>query len=220
MKQELSWWLSGKESICQCGRHGFDPWSRKILHATEQLSPCTTAIEAVFQSLRTTTTEPWSLSNWSLSPCSTAREAIAWGVHAPQLESSPCSRQLEKSPCSHEDPTQQINHLNKELTLKKYEVWKHIFQIIHLFTHSILKDNEPAMRRCREEHSKRAETAKSKAASAVKLGSSWESKRSLKLEHGKVRRREERFKVIRVGNWVQAKEEVQAGNINLEMSSK
>ena len=23
-------WLNGKESICQCRRHGFDPWARKI----------------------------------------------------------------------------------------------------------------------------------------------------------------------------------------------
>ena len=22
----LPWWLSGKASACQCGRHGFDPW--------------------------------------------------------------------------------------------------------------------------------------------------------------------------------------------------
>ena len=28
--QGLPWWLSGKESICQCRRHGFDPWSGKI----------------------------------------------------------------------------------------------------------------------------------------------------------------------------------------------
>ena len=41
-----------------------------------------------------------------------------------------------------------------------------------MFTHSVLKDNEPAMHRCRKEHSKRAETAKSKTPSAVKLGSS------------------------------------------------
>ena len=27
----LPWWRSGKESACQCRRHGFeDPWSRKI----------------------------------------------------------------------------------------------------------------------------------------------------------------------------------------------
>ena len=25
----LSWWLSGKESTCQCGRRGFHPWSIK-----------------------------------------------------------------------------------------------------------------------------------------------------------------------------------------------
>ena len=26
----LLWWLSGKESACQCGRHGFGPRIRKI----------------------------------------------------------------------------------------------------------------------------------------------------------------------------------------------
>ena len=26
----LPWWFSGKESACQCRRHRFDPWSRKI----------------------------------------------------------------------------------------------------------------------------------------------------------------------------------------------
>ena len=24
------WWVSGKELTCQCNRHGFDPWVRKI----------------------------------------------------------------------------------------------------------------------------------------------------------------------------------------------
>ena len=33
--QGLPWWLSGKESTCQCRRYVFDPWSRKIPHATE-----------------------------------------------------------------------------------------------------------------------------------------------------------------------------------------
>ena len=27
----LLWWLSGKDSTCQCRRHGFSPWVRKIL---------------------------------------------------------------------------------------------------------------------------------------------------------------------------------------------
>ena len=34
----LPWWLSGKESTCECRRHGFDPWSRMIPHVAEQLS--------------------------------------------------------------------------------------------------------------------------------------------------------------------------------------
>ena len=40
-------WLSGKESGCQCRRHRFNPWSRKIPHALEQLSLCTTTTEPV-----------------------------------------------------------------------------------------------------------------------------------------------------------------------------
>ena len=32
--------LSGKESACQCRGHRFNPWSKKIPHAKEQLSPC------------------------------------------------------------------------------------------------------------------------------------------------------------------------------------
>ena len=30
---------NGKESACQCRRHGFDTLSRKIPHASEQLKP-------------------------------------------------------------------------------------------------------------------------------------------------------------------------------------
>ena len=34
-----------KKSACQCRRHGFDPWSGKIPHALEQLTPCASAVE-------------------------------------------------------------------------------------------------------------------------------------------------------------------------------
>ena len=34
--QGLPWWRSGWESACQCRGHGFEPWSGKIPHATEQ----------------------------------------------------------------------------------------------------------------------------------------------------------------------------------------
>ena len=39
--------FSGWESACQCRGHRFDPWSRKIPHAMEQLSPCATTTEPV-----------------------------------------------------------------------------------------------------------------------------------------------------------------------------
>ena len=41
----LPWWRSGWESTCQCRGHGFKPWSGKIPHAVEQLSPWATATE-------------------------------------------------------------------------------------------------------------------------------------------------------------------------------
>ena len=42
----LLWWFSGKESSCQCRRCRFDPWSGKMPHTTEQLSPSATSTEA------------------------------------------------------------------------------------------------------------------------------------------------------------------------------
>ena len=36
-REELPRRLRDKESACQCRRHGFDPWSGKILHDAEQL---------------------------------------------------------------------------------------------------------------------------------------------------------------------------------------
>ena len=41
-----------RASASQCRGHGFDPWSRKILHALEQLSPWATSTEARLRSTR------------------------------------------------------------------------------------------------------------------------------------------------------------------------
>jgi len=41
-----SW--NGKESACQCRRHGFDPWSGKIPHVEGQLCPCTSTTEPTY----------------------------------------------------------------------------------------------------------------------------------------------------------------------------
>ena len=76
----LPWWLSGKESACQCWRHGFDPWSGRIPQATEQLSSCPTTAEPVLL-------EPRNHN---------------YPVHVPQLLKATCPRscalQQEKPP--------------------------------------------------------------------------------------------------------------------------
>ena len=43
----LPWWRSGWESACQCGGHGFGPWSGRIPHAAEQLGLCAKTTEPV-----------------------------------------------------------------------------------------------------------------------------------------------------------------------------
>ena len=40
-------WLRGKESTYQCRRYEFNPWSGKIPHAAEQITPWTTTIRSV-----------------------------------------------------------------------------------------------------------------------------------------------------------------------------
>ena len=91
----LSWWFSGKESACQCRRHGFDPWSGNIPRAMEQLRPCATTMEL------------WIPGAANPRDCALQQEKPQqWEACAPQLEGSPHSPQLEKGPCSHEDPAQ------------------------------------------------------------------------------------------------------------------
>ena len=93
-----SWWLSGKESICLCRRHRFNPWSKKIPQAREQLSLCAMTIKPTLYSLGGTNTKPADSNYWS--------------THALQREgcvprdSSPHSPQPEESPLRTEDPAQ------------------------------------------------------------------------------------------------------------------
>ena len=94
---KLSWrgslvGLSGKESICQCRRHGVNPWSRKIPHAVEQLSPGAATSKPEHPRTR----------------------ALQQEARTPQLESGPCLPQREKSPRSNRDPGQpNIKIINK-----------------------------------------------------------------------------------------------------------
>ena len=61
-RQGFTWWLSGKESACQCRRYGFHPSSNKIPHGEQQLSLWATTTETRLQSLGASTTEAPHLS--------------------------------------------------------------------------------------------------------------------------------------------------------------
>ena len=43
----LPWWFIGKEHTRVNAGDGFNPWSGKVPHVSEQLSPCTTSTEPV-----------------------------------------------------------------------------------------------------------------------------------------------------------------------------
>ena len=42
----LPWWLSGKESACQCRRLGFNPWVRKILWRRKCVHVCVQLLQS------------------------------------------------------------------------------------------------------------------------------------------------------------------------------
>ena len=89
----LPWWLTGKESACQCRGHGFGPCSRKIPHAAEQLSPWNTTTESAC--CKTEACVPRA--------CALQREAVA--MRSLCTTSSPCSKQLEKSHAKQQRPS-------------------------------------------------------------------------------------------------------------------
>ena len=88
------WWSSSSESALQSRGHWFDPWSRKIPYAVEQLSLCATAPE---------TRVPWS-------PCSAVKEATS--MRSPRITTRewPLLAAARESPHISEDSAQpQIN---------------------------------------------------------------------------------------------------------------
>ena len=81
----LPWWCSGWESACQCRGHGFEPWSRRVLHAAERLSPCATAAETVLWIPRATAAgarTPGARAPWR-------QRSPQWEAHAPQRRVAP-----------------------------------------------------------------------------------------------------------------------------------
>ena len=63
---ELHWDFPGSSVVKNLPANAGDHWSRRIPHATEQLSPCATTMEPVLYSPGTTTTEPMHFNYLSL----------------------------------------------------------------------------------------------------------------------------------------------------------
>ena len=61
----LPWWVSGKESACQCRRHGFDLWVRNIPRGRKwQLTPV--FLSGEFHAQRSLEGySPWSQKSWT-----------------------------------------------------------------------------------------------------------------------------------------------------------
>ena len=95
----LPWWLGGKEPTCRYRRHGFNPWSRKIPQAVDQLSLCATTVEPVL---------------WSL--CFALREATAVSMLHTTTKSSPLLA------ITSEEPTQQRRPSTAKKRGKREEV--------------------------------------------------------------------------------------------------
>ena len=81
-------WSSGWESTCQCGEHRFDPWSRKIPHAVEQLIPWATIVSS------SAATTEICMPRVSAPQQETQPQQEACALH---LEGSPRLPQLEKA---------------------------------------------------------------------------------------------------------------------------
>ena len=131
----LSWWCSGWDSACQCREHGFSPWSEKIPHATEQLSPWAT------------TTKPVCCNSWSpcaLKPVLCNRDATTMRSPDTATQSSPRSSQLEKAHMQQQRPSRAKNKINtwiKKIFLRNIQEWRQHTHSSHRdhFKHATLK---------------------------------------------------------------------------------
>ena len=97
----FSGWLSVKEPLCQ--RHGFDPWSRRIPRAVEQLSPRATAAGVRV---------PRARGPQVPSPCAPGPVLRSKRSASAELQSGSPSSQLERDLCDSDCPAQPV--INKQ----------------------------------------------------------------------------------------------------------
>ena len=104
-----SWWLSGKEPICQCRRHEFQflIWEDPTCHKATK--PMCRNYWACAWCPGASTTEPTCHNYWGPHPraCVLQQEKPPqWEAQAPQLEGNPLLATTRESLCSNEDPAQ------------------------------------------------------------------------------------------------------------------
>ena len=142
--QGLPSWLSGKESTCQCRRHGFDPWSGKTAHAVKQPSLCAATTKPAQLGPRAATTEALMPSSPQAAPTeghalwsmwSAIGEAMTMKSSRTAPKSSPGSLP-EKAWAKQWRPSAVKNQLILKRDIKKLSGMKHIDIWISLTVHS------------------------------------------------------------------------------------
>lgn len=83
-------------------RHGFDPWSRMLTHATEQPNPCAKTPRPELTAWEPQLLRPRAAA-CTLEPGLQTREAAAWEAPVPQLDSSPLSPPNYRKPLQQQD---------------------------------------------------------------------------------------------------------------------
>ena len=102
-----------KNLPASAGDNGFDLWSRKMTHDSEQLSQCATAIEPALENLEAAATEPTcctcrSLCAWG--PCFTIREAIMMRSPRTAAREYPWLVATEEKPTQERRPSRAKNN--------------------------------------------------------------------------------------------------------------
>ena len=113
------------KNSCQHRRHGLHPWSGKIPHAPEQLSPHATSIEPVLQSLASKTNESMchNQEGYMLQSCALQQDkSLQREVHALQRRVAPTYCNYKKACAAmktehRQKKTNMINHNGKYICI-------------------------------------------------------------------------------------------------------
>ena len=135
------WWLSEKESTCQCRRPGGDLWPGKI--------PQDLPWEVRGPQLLSLGSRAGSCNHWAHVPqllkpvcpraCALKPEnPLEWEAYALQIESSPPVPQLEKKPQQQQRPTQQSQKRTQWIKLFFFKKLQDLYKLLYFLCISFL----------------------------------------------------------------------------------